>query len=111
MKAIIALALAAFILSAGCAGGGAQSAPSKPSTGNQGGAGISSPQGGGFAFSDNSTLKDTNGSGSTTAPPAPAPSPPQNNTTPAPITSGSGGQIVDVGGSIPVTPTPSGSGN
>jgi hypothetical protein len=45
-----------------------------------------------------------NSSGSSATPMHPA-----NNSTP--VTSGSGGQIVDVGGSIPVSPTPSGSGN
>ncbi len=115
MKGIIVFAIIVSILIAGCAGGGSQASPSAPSAG----ASIQQPppgapntvqQGSGFSLNDNSTLQDTNGSNPSSAAPSPPPATNPPNST-APVTSGSGGQIVDVGGSIPVNAVPSGSGN
>ncbi len=104
MKALTAIAIIAFMLLAGCASqsGAQQKAPPQGQA--------AQPSGKGFTFTDSSNLTTTNGAtGATTQTAPPPPPPPGNNTTV--VTSGSGGQIVDVGGSIPVNSGPSGSGN
>ncbi len=108
MKTLTAIAIVAFMLLAGCASqSGAQQnqAPSGSPSGQ-----ATQPSGKGFTFSDSSNLTTTNGTTSTTTQTAPPPPPPPANNTTV-VTSGSGGQIVDVGGSIPVNSGPSGSGN
>ena len=104
MKTLTAIAILAFLLLAGCASQSGAQQNQAPSSGQ--------PAGKGFTFTDSSNLTTTNGTqagtaGGTTQPAQPPP--PANNTTI--VTSGSGGQIVDVGGSIPVNSGPSGSGN
>jgi ABC-type Fe3+-hydroxamate transport system substrate-binding protein len=105
MRSLVILIVAVSLLLAGCASqGGAQQTTSSGQ--------VAQPSGKGFTITDSSNLTTTNGSQTGTSASGGAPeSTPQNNTVPAPVASGSGGQIVDVGGSIPVDSGPSGSGN